>query len=70
MAIIARQFGCPRGPLGRLIGHGMARANAGFSRWVIVQIAGHYRGGTGLAFAAPGDRYQAPARVRGNPRRT
>lgn len=46
MAITARQFGRPRGPLGRLIGYGMARANAGFSRWVIRQIAEHYRGST------------------------
>jgi SAM-dependent methyltransferase len=55
VAIIARQFGRLRGPLGRLIGHGMARANAGFSRWVIQQIAGHYRGSTGrIAELGPG----------------
>ena len=44
MAIVARQFGRPHGPLGRLTGTVMARANAGFGRWVIQQIAGHYRG--------------------------
>lgn len=55
MAIIARQFGRPRGPLGRLIGHGMGRANAGFSRWVIEQIAEHYRGTTDqIAELGPG----------------
>jgi trans-aconitate methyltransferase len=55
VAIIARQFGRPRGPLGRLIGHGMARANADLSRWVVVQIAEHYRGSTGrIAELGPG----------------
>ncbi len=55
MAIIARQFGRPRGPLGRLIGHGMARANGDFSRWVIEQIADHYQGSTGrIAELGPG----------------
>jgi trans-aconitate methyltransferase len=44
VAIIARQFGRPRGPLGRLVGYGMSRANADFSRWVIGQVAGHYHG--------------------------
>jgi hypothetical protein len=43
MAIIARQFGRPRGPLGRLIRHGIARGNAGLSRWAIEQITGHCR---------------------------
>lgn len=46
MAIIARQFGRPRGPLGRLVGRGMARANAGFGRWVIEQVAEHHGGST------------------------
>ena len=35
---IARQFGRPHGPLGRVIGRGMARANAEFSRWVVGEI--------------------------------
>ena len=55
MAIIARQFGRPHGPLGILTGTVMARANAGFGRWVIQQIAGHYRGSPGrLAELGPG----------------
>ena len=55
MAIIARQFGRPRGPLGRLTGHVMARTNAGFSRWVMGQIAEHYHGSTGrIAELGPG----------------
>lgn len=55
MAIIARQFGRPRGPLGRLIGHVMARANGDFSRWVMEQIGEHYHGGTGrIAELGPG----------------
>lgn len=37
MAVIARQFARPHGPLGRLIGRGMARRNAEFSRWVMQQ---------------------------------
>ncbi len=43
MAMIARQFGRPHGPLGRLIGRGMARANAPFSRWVMQEISGNYQ---------------------------
>lgn len=55
MAIIARQFGHPHGPLGRLTGHVMARTNAAFSRWVIEQIAEHHRGSTGrIAELGPG----------------
>jgi SAM-dependent methyltransferase len=55
VAIIARQFSRPRGPLGRLIGHGMARANADFSRWVVQQIAEQHRGSTGrIAELGPG----------------
>jgi SAM-dependent methyltransferase len=55
VAIIARQFGRPRGALGRLTGHVMARANAGFSRWVIGQLAEHYHGSTGrIAELGPG----------------
>lgn len=46
MAIIARQFGLPRGPLGRLIGYGMARGNGEFSRWVVQQLQSSSDGGT------------------------
>ncbi len=38
MAMIARQFERPRGPLGRLIGRGMARRNGEPSRWVVGQM--------------------------------
>jgi SAM-dependent methyltransferase len=44
MTFIARQFGHPRGPLGWLIGHGMARANAEFSRWAVHQVNGSHEG--------------------------
>jgi trans-aconitate methyltransferase len=39
MALIAQQFGRPRGLLGHLIGRGMARSNAGFNRWVVDQLS-------------------------------
>jgi len=35
---VARQFGRPRGPLGRFIGRGMARTNASFSIWLVDQV--------------------------------
>jgi trans-aconitate methyltransferase len=38
MAMIAQQFGRPRGLLGRLIGRGMAKRNGEFSRWVVDQL--------------------------------
>jgi SAM-dependent methyltransferase len=38
MAMIARQFSQPHGLLGRLIGRGMARSNADFSKWVVGEI--------------------------------
>jgi SAM-dependent methyltransferase len=38
MAMIARQFGRPRGLLGRLIGRGMARRNGDFGRWVVGEV--------------------------------
>jgi len=47
VSIIARQFAHPHGLLGRVIGHGMARRNAEFSRWVIQQAGEH--GHDGLA---------------------
>src|SRR4051812_23765775 len=36
--LIASQFARPRGPLGRIIGRGMARTNGDLSRWVVDQI--------------------------------
>jgi len=47
VSIIARQFAHPHGLLGRVIGQGMARLNAEFSRWVIQQAGEH--GHDGLA---------------------
>jgi trans-aconitate methyltransferase len=44
MAMIARQLSRPRGPLGRLIGRGMARRNADFSNWVVREIRKECRG--------------------------
>lgn len=38
MSMIASQFGRPRGPLGRLVGHIMAKSNASFSVWVVGEI--------------------------------
>lgn len=38
MSILARQFGRPRGPLGRLIGRGMARGNGDFNRWFVREV--------------------------------
>jgi SAM-dependent methyltransferase len=35
---IARQFGAPRGPLGRLVGRFMARNNRSFNRWVLEDL--------------------------------
>jgi SAM-dependent methyltransferase len=55
VAFIAQHFGHPRGPLGRVIGQGMARANADFSRWVIQQVAGYCGGSIGrIAELGPG----------------
>lgn len=44
MTIITRQFSRPRGPLGRLIGFGMARANGDFSRWAVQQVLSNHNG--------------------------
>ena len=41
MSIIARQFGRPRGLLGRLVGRGMARGNGEFNRWVVHEVGEH-----------------------------
>jgi trans-aconitate methyltransferase len=38
MTMIARQLARPRGPLGRLIGRGMARRNGDFNRWVVGEV--------------------------------
>jgi SAM-dependent methyltransferase len=55
VTIIAQQFGRPHGPLGRLIGRGMARSNADFSRWVMQQVSEHYEGDPGrIAELGPG----------------
>jgi SAM-dependent methyltransferase len=43
MSVVARQFGNPRGPLGWLIGRVMARSNAEFSRWTVLQIEQHLK---------------------------
>jgi len=40
MSVAARQFGRPRGLLGRLVGHGMAQGNADFNRWLVREIRG------------------------------
>jgi len=40
MSIVARQFGRPRGLLGRLVGRLMARSNADFNKWFVHQISG------------------------------
>src|SRR6266567_3059807 len=55
MSVIARQFARPHGPLGRLIGRGMARRNAEFSRWVIKEVGEHRQGDlTRIAELGPG----------------
>lgn len=38
MSVVARQLANPRGVLGWLIGRGMARSNADFSRWTVLQL--------------------------------
>lgn len=40
MSVAARQFGRPRGLLGRLVGYGLARNNADFNRWLVHEISG------------------------------
>jgi SAM-dependent methyltransferase len=40
---LARQFGHPSGLLGALVGRGMAKGNAGLSRWVVQEAAAHHR---------------------------
>jgi trans-aconitate methyltransferase len=55
MTIIARQFSRPRGPLGSLIGFGMARMNGEFSRWVVQQVQDSHNGEAGrIAELGPG----------------
>ncbi len=39
MGIIARQFGLPTGPVGRLVGRFMARNNGNLNRWLVEQVA-------------------------------
>ncbi|MEO6044373.1 MAG: class I SAM-dependent methyltransferase [Tepidiformaceae bacterium] len=40
MSIVARQFGRPRGILGRIVGQVMARSNADFNKWFVGEIRG------------------------------
>lgn len=47
MMIISRQFARPRGLLGRFIGRGMARSNAEFSRWVVLELSRQHPIGDG-----------------------
>jgi SAM-dependent methyltransferase len=44
VSIIAGQFAHPHGLLGRVIGQGMARRNAEFSRWVMQEAGEHCQG--------------------------
>jgi SAM-dependent methyltransferase len=39
MSIVGRQFGRPRGLLGRIVGRVMARSNAGFNKWFVGEIS-------------------------------
>src|SRR6266508_2628574 len=43
LTFVARQFGNPRGVLGWLVGRGMARSNADFSRWTVLQLEHHLK---------------------------
>lgn len=55
LTIIARQFSHPHGPLGRLIGFGMARGNGEFIRWVVKQVNDRLEGEAGrMAELGPG----------------
>jgi SAM-dependent methyltransferase len=40
MSIVGRQFGRPRGLLGRIVGRVMARSNADFNKWFVHEISG------------------------------
>src|SRR6266581_3542334 len=54
MSVIAGQFARPHGPLGKLIGLGMARRNAAFSRWVMQQVGEHCPDPGKIAELGPG----------------
>lgn len=55
MTIITRQLSRPRGPLGRLIGFGLARGNGDFNRWMVQQVNGKVDGEVGrIAELGPG----------------
>ena len=41
MGMVARQFGHPRGVLGRIVGRGMVRSNGDFSRWTVGELRRH-----------------------------
>ena len=38
MAMVAKHFGHPRGPIGRIVGRMMARFNGDFNRWVVGEL--------------------------------
>ena len=40
LSIVGRQFGHPRGLLGRIVGRVMARSNADFNKWFVQEISG------------------------------
>src|SRR6266699_4273170 len=54
MSVIAGQFARPHGPLGKLIGLGMARRNAALSRWVMQQVGEHCPDPGKIAELGPG----------------
>ena len=41
MGMVARQFGHPRGVLGRIVGRGMVHSNGDFSRWTVAELRRH-----------------------------
>jgi trans-aconitate methyltransferase len=43
MSVVARQFSNPQGVLGWMVGRGMARSNAEFSRWTVLQMQQHLK---------------------------
>ena len=52
---LAHQFGHPSGIMGAVVGHGMAKANASLSRWVVDQAARHVEHAAGrIAELGPG----------------
>jgi hypothetical protein len=43
MRFVARQFAAPHGPLGWLIGRGMARSNGDINWWTVGEVERHLR---------------------------